>query len=89
MQSQLLRPARSIVALSAALVVAAACSDSTNPTGVPNSFQVTRLVADLATAGAVTTDANLQNAWGLARSAGSAQTCVLTASFSSPASSTI
>ncbi|HMC54475.1 MAG TPA: TIGR03118 family protein [Gemmatimonadaceae bacterium] len=66
MQSQFLRPARSIVALSAALLVAAACSDSTNPTGRLNSFQVTRLVADLAAAGATTTDVNLQNAWGVA-----------------------
>jgi len=66
MQHRFLRHARSIVALSTALVVAAACDDSTNPSGRLNSFQVTRLVADLATAGAVTTDANLQNAWGLA-----------------------
>jgi uncharacterized protein (TIGR03118 family) len=67
MQSYLLRPARYLTALSAVLAFAAACDNtSTTPTPIANSFVVSRLVADVASAGAVTTDAALQNAWGLA-----------------------
>ena len=41
-------------------------SDTPAPVVVPPAYQFTKLVADQASAGAITTDANLVNPWGLA-----------------------
>lgn len=69
--SEWLHPAARVGA-TALLFILAACggggssSSSTPPPAAPPSYQLTRLTADQATAGAATTDANLVNPWGLA-----------------------
>ena len=60
-------------AIAAGLVIAVvACSDNNSPTTpvLSSSYEETKLVADDASLGATTVDANLVNPWGIAFSSG-------------------